>query len=74
MRKLRLDLESLSVESFDAAPAERAARGTVHGNQIRPFSKDPGCLPFSPNCALSDDDPTCQISCGQAGICTYVDP
>ncbi len=29
MNKIKLDLEALSVESFDVAPSDRGARGTV---------------------------------------------
>ena len=33
-RKLRLDLEDLSVESFSATPSGRAEHGTVHGMSL----------------------------------------
>ena len=31
MKKLKLDLESLAVDSFEAAPADDDSRGTGHG-------------------------------------------
>lgn len=34
MRKLKLDVETLAVESFDTAHEESVARGTVHGQSV----------------------------------------
>jgi hypothetical protein len=31
VKKLKLDLEALAVDSFEAAPADDDSRGTVHG-------------------------------------------
>jgi hypothetical protein len=59
MSKLRLDIENLVVESFDTATAGARGRGTVEGNA----ATNRNCAPTMP-CALSDDDPTCIISCG----------
>jgi hypothetical protein len=64
MRKLRLDLDALDVESF-AVAAGRPGRGTVHGAQ-----------PTELDCTLAPDlckptgpeAPSCQDSCtGLAG-------
>jgi len=66
MSKLRLDVENLVVESFDTASAGRE-RGTVQGHVALTYQ--PGCYNdsrFGGPCALSDDDPTCLISCGYA--------
>ena len=34
MRKLKLDLDTLQVETFDAHPSQEDAEGTVHGQQV----------------------------------------
>lgn len=62
MRKLCLDLDKLVVESFDTDAAGNRGGGTVHGHASRQI----GCNYESRlgGCALSDDDPTCAISCG----------
>lgn len=67
MSKLRLDVENLVVESFEVAD-EKSERGTVvaHGP-----SNKPGCQ--SNVCPISDDDPTCAISCGYVDTsCPYI--
>ena len=60
MNKLRLDLEDLSVESFDTTPAARAENGTVFGQQCTCYTQCtcPGC----PTC-----DASCNGTCG--GTC-----
>ncbi|HYH78713.1 MAG TPA: hypothetical protein VEX86_02930 [Longimicrobium sp.] len=65
MSKLRLDLDTLAVESFDTDSAGTQGRGTVRGH-VAPTAQF-GCYNdsrFGGPCALSDDDPTCLISCG----------
>jgi hypothetical protein len=65
MSKLRLDFDKLVVESFDTGAAGERGRGTVHGHA--PATRYIGCYNdsrFGGPCALSDDDPTCMISCG----------
>jgi len=59
MSKLRLNVENLVVESFDTATAGARGRGTVEGHD----ATNRGCGGSMP-CAISDDDPTCAISCG----------
>jgi hypothetical protein len=44
MRKLKLDVETLAVESFDTAHEESAGRGTVHGQSGIPFTYIPSPL------------------------------
>lgn len=67
MRKLHLKIDALAVESFDTASAEKG-RGTVQAHAV--FTHR--CQPSMP-CALSDDDPTCIISCGYVGICPVIE-
>ncbi len=45
MDKLKLDLDMLQVETFDALPAQDAAEGTVHGqqNSVNFCEITPGC-------------------------------
>ena len=76
MRKLRLNLEELEVESFDTDEA-RAARGTVLANEQYSYycATDPDCrTPGYASCAAtrcdnrcSGDDPT--IGCPITSIC-----
>jgi hypothetical protein len=72
MRKLKLDLDHLTVESFDTAPREKE-KGTVIGEQCTCYTQCtcPGC-PTCDNtcpatCAFTCDDPSCAESC--AGSC-----
>ncbi|HEX5724520.1 MAG TPA: hypothetical protein VFX98_03590 [Longimicrobiaceae bacterium] len=58
MRKLTLDLEDLTVESFQTADGDDAARGTVHGQAVTvPFSCNNPCT-FDSDCGG-----TCYNSC-----------
>ena len=41
MKKLRLEIETLAVESFATAPKDGAARGTVHGRGTDASTCDP---------------------------------
>jgi len=51
MAKLRLDIDSLQVQSFSTAE-KNARRGTVHGASIPTFeawcTEDPGCSDTTP--------------------------
>lgn len=42
MNKVTLDLETLSVESFEPGVAEELARGTVQANEAAQFLATPG--------------------------------
>lgn len=53
MRKLKLDIEQLAVESFTLADGDPHVRGTIRGKQATMF-----CTRFD-----SCDGYTCQISC-----------
>lgn len=67
MRKIRLDIDDLKVESFDTAKGEKQT-GTVHGHE---YSEWEGCGPISDGvsaCATCDegcpqDTSTCFASC-----------
>ena len=51
MRKMKLDIDSLAVESFPTRAVDTDARSTVRGHQIGTFpSRDSAC-------------DTCQLSC-----------
>jgi hypothetical protein len=80
MRKIRLDIEDLTVESFDTADQEKSA-GTVHGHE----TEDWGCNSEFSNCATCvegcpRDTMTCFGSCRNSqyypgGPCEpYIDP
>jgi hypothetical protein len=60
MKKLKLDLEDLAVESFATTPEPRAEGGTVFGQQCTCYTQCtcPGC----PTCAASCNG-TC-VNCG----------
>lgn len=69
MKKIRLDVESLIVESF-AVAGEARERGTVVGN-LEQLTARPGCVQ-SQICPISDDDPTCLRSCGWLESCPQI--
>jgi hypothetical protein len=52
MRKMKLDIERLAVESFGMGAEDADAGGTVHGNAITDL-----CVSFRSGCN------TCQLSC-----------
>ena len=71
MRKLTLNLEDLSVDSFDTTAREKA-KGTVFGEQCTCYTNCtcPGC-PSCGNtcpatCAYTCDDNTCAYTCDDA--------
>ncbi|HEX8695570.1 MAG TPA: hypothetical protein VF746_24365 [Longimicrobium sp.] len=81
MRKVRLVLEDLSVESFDTTPGAARGRGTVHGRAdyyavpAEPYSQYPGQCDTYPNCPsplcvdtplASCDDASCRWTCGDS--------
>ena len=85
MRKLRLELDSLAVESF--APAEPPGRrGTVHGHvslywedcDLSQTCQGAGypCNPTDQSCAGTCFDYTCHPGCGGggSGACGGSDP
>jgi hypothetical protein len=62
MRKLRLDLDHLEVESFEATPRDGEERGTVQGH-AEPYT--PTCPSSSPTWGdnYTCDEATCHYSC-----------
>ncbi|MDB4947549.1 MAG: hypothetical protein JWM27_198 [Gemmatimonadetes bacterium] len=59
MHKLKLDLDQLSVESFDTNPPEGTQRGTVKGHShvcVSPFDT---CAALSCNYTCGTCDPSC---------------
>jgi hypothetical protein len=71
MRKIGLKLDSLSVESFETAPASVGA-GTVQGHQVstRPLCVPTALCPTDYSCAVDRTDPaSCQYGCD----CTHID-
>lgn len=69
MRKLTLDLDSLRVDTFETASADRAARGTIRGLEMPaefvdgtapesdvcpPYTQVPGCTALT-FCACTQD-------------------
>jgi hypothetical protein len=60
MHKLKLDLDQLTVDSFDTNPSESAPRGTVQA--FGPTRIDPTCYVTCASCIMSCN--TCDLSCG----------
>jgi hypothetical protein len=68
MRKLKLDLDQITVDSFDPNPSEGVRRGTVQGFGPTPVFTCPlTCDTCYNTCASCDG--TCENSC--AGTCYY---
>ena len=57
MKKIRLDLDRLDVETFETSAAELPARGTVHGH----YSQVGTCDAVVGTCQLNG---TCARTCG----------
>jgi|GEM_PF-1740193 hypothetical protein len=72
MRKLRLHLEQLNVESFATMPGSVPAEGTVHGNMPAggPLVDDP----ISPDCAGGGDQTACGVCVGPTYSCPVTMP
>jgi len=70
MRKTRLALEDLAVDSFDTGSG-RAAGGTVHGHQLTPrCGWDPTHYgTCQGTCVDSCGGPTCEYPCQTANTC-----
>jgi hypothetical protein len=63
MRKLRLDLDQLTVDSFDTVTA-KSERGTVVGEQCTCYTQCDTC-PGCPTCNASCNG-TCDQTCGDS--------
>ena len=78
MKKLKLDLAALRVESFEAAPAHGPRRGTVHANSDEPVdpSGEESCAVtacLTCLCPYSGPMPSCD-PCSMFGDCPSLDP
>jgi hypothetical protein len=77
MRKMRLNVDELTVESFNTAPGERQKAGTVRAHDSG--TDFDGCVSYYSNCATClegcpADTMTCFGSCRMAGGMAYIDP
>ena len=54
MRKLRLEMDDLRVETFETLPAEPRAGGTVYARQVTRDCFTPGCPPSVNPCVTRD--------------------
>jgi len=71
MKKLRLDLESLAVESFDTVVEAEADRGTVRGRDSVTEPQEPDSIAATCTCPppnTASCGGTCDWTCG--GGCT----
>ncbi|SOD03165.1 hypothetical protein SAMN05216486_10851 [bacterium JGI 053] len=71
MRKLRLDLEQLQVESFSAQPRRARSRGTVNGRAMATYA----CTEGWDGCAVETVGATCNVLCSHSNVgpsCDYV--
>lgn len=66
MRKMKLDVDQLAVESFSIKDGDTDGRGTVHGNQNTRF-----CSAFA-SCAGNTCDLSCNGSCATGYNCQQV--
>ena len=65
MKKLRLEIEKIAVESFETDSAEAGQRGTIHGHATLRCSQDPNRTCYEETC---QDVYTCGfLSCGACG-------
>ncbi len=64
MRKLRLQLDDLRIDSFDTTPVEKA-KGTVFGEQCTCYTQCtcPGCPTCDGTCPNTCDDASCVATC-----------
>lgn len=71
--KLKLRIEDLSVDSFQAEGATAAPRGTVQANESDPQTCYPVyCFSGSPSClGTCPPEETCGLSCGGTCIPAY---
>jgi len=64
MKKLRMEVEALHVESFPTSPSELTFRGTVAAAEALLATQLLGCT----------NGATCRTSCGVVGNCTCPPP
>jgi hypothetical protein len=66
MRKTRLELDTLAVESFDTTSVDGGTRGTVNGREIEPTPPEYPCT-----CRHSDLCKTAYYYCGTGPYTIY---
>jgi hypothetical protein len=74
MRKIRLDLDALEVDSFPVAADGKDDRGTVHGRGTLYVCSEMESCPGLPSCL---GDPTCASACSETNgvaICKSCGP
>jgi len=64
MKKLKLNLEDLKVESFATTPEPRGERGTVFGQTLPTYGTDCPCDPTHYTQCTYPQQETCQATCG----------
>ncbi len=80
MKKLKLNMEELSVDTFELSDREQAKRGTVHANATRLCSAWASCQGSCPgtcqvdtcySCSLDSYCETVQATCNGQNTCGY---
>ncbi|HWK88839.1 MAG TPA: hypothetical protein VNP72_02560 [Longimicrobium sp.] len=73
MRKLKLDVEALEVESFEATPEPSGLRGTVKGHYYtEPWTANEPSVCVDASCAWTHcNNLSCLANCGSGGAQTY---
>jgi len=71
MKKLRLDFESIEVESFDTSPLDPRQRGTVHGRGTyhEPCTGVGDCLVMTNEPCAAETTTFCQAGTFQGDTC-----
>ena len=73
MKKLKLNLDDLKVESFATTPDAASGRGTVFGQVTHPYDSNCGTCPGNTNCGTCNGESCDYPGCTAAGL-TCVDP
>ena len=72
MKKLRLNLDDIKVESFATGPGYLTGRGTVFGQNKPPSTPDPNVSTCGTNCASGityNEYCTCMANCTNVNTC-----
>lgn len=69
--KLKLRIEELALDSFEAAPAAEEARGTVHANRSDPNTCYPVICASGEWTCLDSCQDTCGLSCWGTCVPAY---
>jgi hypothetical protein len=68
MKKLKLTLDDLRVDSFRTVPEDNTLRGTVEANSGCIYTEDAYCTAYFSTCPASGD-PSCDACASVAGSC-----